>query len=337
LEQSPASREVVDKGGLAARPRVYVAVLVAAIAAAFAVHMARESIFACSPEGYEGGYFLGYCAASDYGGFDHAAYWYPLEVGASRNASAADVLFIGNSRLQFGLSGTSLESWFREQGLSYYFLGFGYDENMNFYGPLLKRLEPRARAYVINADDFFVELESVPAQEVMYDVSARGRMLLKQAWQLPHRALCAPLRRLCGNATSFYRRHETGEWRHAGETAAFNYPTRDRPVDEAQVSVEIPRAETFIASLPVDHRCVFLTYIWTPFNGRASAAALADALGMELISPELSGLHTIDNSHLDPPSAERFSAAFIASAGPRLLSCLDGDGPLSARHSSSID
>jgi hypothetical protein len=53
-----------------------------------------------------------------------------------------------------------------------------------------------------------------------------------------------------------------------------------------------------------------------------AASAIAAALGLELIAPELEGLQTFDGSHLDPPSAERWSRAFFQAAGPKIRQCL---------------
>jgi hypothetical protein len=46
------------------------------------------------------------------------------------------------------------------------------------------------------------------------------------------------------------------------------------------------------------------------------------ALGSELIAPQVDGLRTFDGSHLDAASAERWSAAFLDAAGPRIRECL---------------
>jgi hypothetical protein len=60
-------------------------------------------------------------------------------------------------------------------------------------------------------------------------------------------------------------------------------------------------------------------------NSRVGTAkAVADALGLPLIAPELTDLQTFDRSHLDGQSAERWSAAFLEAAGPRIRACVDG-------------
>ncbi|NIR60783.1 MAG: hypothetical protein GWO02_15385 [Gammaproteobacteria bacterium] len=88
-----------------------------------------------------------------------------------------------------------------------------------------------------------------------------------------------------------------------------------------------PLGEQFIASLPVDRSCVFLTYVWTPYNARATAEVLAVELGGTLVSPQLAGLETFDSSHLEPESAERFAQAFLDKAGPELARCLEVEQP----------
>ena len=60
--------------------------------------------------------------------------------------------------------------------------------------------------------------------------------------------------------------------------------------------------------------------IGTPIG---TARAIANTLGRPLIAPELADLQTFDESHLDSPSAERWSSAFLAEATPRIRQCLD--------------
>ena len=73
------------------------------------------------------------------------------------------MVFLGNSRLQFGFSAPATGQFFADVGASYYLLGFSDNETFKFTGPLLKSLQPKARAYVINVDKFFFDRESQPA------------------------------------------------------------------------------------------------------------------------------------------------------------------------------
>jgi hypothetical protein len=51
--------------------------------------------------------------------------------------------------------------------------------------------------------------------------------------------------------------------------------------------------------------------------------AIAAKLGHDLLAPQIDGLLTFDGSHLDEASAERWSAAFLREAGPRIRRCVD--------------
>ena len=82
-------------------------------------------------------------------------------------------------------------------------------------------------------------------------------------------------------------------------------------------------AREFLSHVAVDQACVILTDIPTVNTKRGTAVAIASALGKELIAPELDGLQTYDGSHLDRPSAERWSQAFFQAAGPKIRRCLD--------------
>jgi hypothetical protein len=306
-------------------------VIVAVLVAAFALHMRQAGIFSCPAEDYGPGSYLGYCNGAAYGDYDHGAVWYGLEPGVREAAAAADVLFVGNSRMQFGLSAPALGRWFGDNGFSYYLLGFSHNETAKFTQPLLAGLKPRARAYVVAVDKFFFERESPPAAEVMYS-DAAARYAAKRAWQGPHRLLCGALPALCGNEISFFRQRDTGEWRYDGSNGIVpEVIESDRPVytkgDPALVETVSENARSFMAfldGLGIPPGCVILTYIPSAENNRLLANAIASAVGLELIAPQGEGLRTIDGSHLDRDSAEKFTTAFFEQAGPRLAQCLDG-------------
>lgn len=302
-------------------PRLYVLVVVFVMLAAFVLHLRREGVFACPTGPYAEGWYLANCNAGDYGEYDHGAFWFGIESEAARRAAAADVVFLGNSRTQYGLSTPGTDRWFAERGARYYLLGFAYEQSSAFNAPLLEKLDPTAKAYVINADNFFREDLSPPGEEVVAG-GARSRALLKRAWQPVHGLLCGVAAAICGDAPATYRHVETGQWRLGGVSPVYNIPRLDLPVNPEAVAAALPIAEAFIAGLPVERRCVVLTYVWTTANDAANAAALADALGVPFATPEVEGLTTFDGSHLDPPSAERFSQAFYAAAAPHLEPCI---------------
>jgi len=300
----------------------------AVMVAAFLFSLRRDGVFACPPSKYIGDYYLAYCHGKAYGDYDHGAFWFGLEPTARHAAASADVLFIGNSRMQFGFSAPALGHWFDAIGHRYYLLGFSHVENVTFFRPLLRNLHAQPRAYVINLDRFFDDEESLPGHDVMYGTDTRARYVAKRNWQLPHRLICAWQLALCGDQISFYRRRETGEWRVDGSLGLVPSDMGpELPVDSVRVRQEQVNAERFISSLGVNRRCVFLTYVPWQKNETATAAALALALGFDLVSPKLEHLRTFDGSHLDRESAERFVTAFLEIGGSRLRQCLDAEAP----------
>ena len=313
-------------------PILYTLVIFGVMVAAFALHVRRSGIFACPGNVYDGDHYLAYCGATAYGDYDHGAFWFDLEPEARKHAAEADVLFVGNSRLAFGFSAPAVRRWFSANGLHYYLLGFSHFENVTFLEPLVHSLHPRARAYIINVDpSFFTEQETGPGSDVMHGDGTRVRYKNKRTWQAPHRIICTWVPRLCGGNISFYRQRETGEWSLAWAEAKNRVdPGSSLPADFENVSKMLPNAERFIAGLGVSRRCVFLTYVPPKDSDRATAAALAKALGLGLISPQLEGLQTFEGEHLAPESAERFVTAFLEVSGPRLRDCLDAEGSSSS-------
>jgi hypothetical protein len=324
---APAFREAKPRWGF------YILAVLAAMVGAFAFHMREAGIFACPATAYGENRYLAYCQGSAYGDYDHGALWFGLEPDVRESAAAADVLFLGNSRMQFGFSAPALGRWFANTGGSYYLLGFSHNETAKFTRPLLEGLQPRARAYVISVDKFFLERESPPAGEVMHGPDVQARYAAKRAWQAPHRLLCGALPALCGNEISFYRQRDTGEWSYDGSNGIVSEVIdSDRPVYAGgdpklmvQVTANAREFKAFLDGLGVPEGCVLLTYVPSTENNRRLANAIAVALGLELLAPQGEGLRTIDGSHLDRESAETFTTDFLALAGPRLAQCLDGE------------
>jgi len=309
----------------ASRPAAYTALLLAAAVATVLFAFRKNGIFACQAADYGPDTYLSYCQATGYGDYDHGAFWFDLEPDAVAAAKRADVLFIGNSRMQMGFSTPATSSWFASQATSYFLLGFSHNVNFTFEAPLLEKLQPRARVYVLNVDRFFRKVPSPPAQSVLGDSTARARYEAKRDWQPVHRKLCRRFPWLCGDEHAFFRSRPTGAWKVAGGTlkpAPVSYG--DGPEDgETALPAYGESAREFVASLPVPRECVILTYIPYMKTDTATANSVARALGMELVAPRLDGLTTFDQSHLDQASALRWSTAFYQAAGPRIAACLD--------------
>jgi hypothetical protein len=135
--------------------------------------------------------------------------------------------------------------------------------------------------------------------------------------------LCSAIDALCGNDFAFYRRRATGSWLFRGGVLVrggiMDAPSRSQ--EEIDRRAEL--AAAFLEKLPVRRECVFLTVVPWAATPRAETAAIAAAVGAQFVSPQTSGLQTLDGSHLDRPSAERWSAEFLHSAGDPIRRCVE--------------
>ena len=308
------------------RPGVYIAMLIATMCVATGYKLRTNGLFSCDASGYGADRYVAYCQASAYGDYDYGAFWYGLEPSTTAAAANADVLFVGNSRAQFALSSNAIARWFEAHLARYYLLGFAYNGNMAFAAPLLERLKPRAKVYVVSVDLFFRKQPTQPAQEVMRDSAALGKYREKSYWQATHRALCTRMAALCRREFAYYRRRADGAWIVTGGDFKAQPVVYSDSVDHRTLETEIALGREFLSRLPVSHDCVLLTLpakgTLGPGTSVGTARAIAAALGLQLIAPQPDGLTTFDGSHVDRPSAERWSAAFVAAAAPSIEKCL---------------
>jgi hypothetical protein len=142
-------------GLFASMPVVYVCIVLAAVLVSYCYWARTRTIFACPADGYTADWYIAYCDARTYGDYEHGAFWFDLEPSAWLDAKDADVLFLGNSRLEVGFSTAATARWFTQASARYYLLGFSYHENALFSAGLLDKLHPHAAVLVINLGRFF--------------------------------------------------------------------------------------------------------------------------------------------------------------------------------------
>jgi hypothetical protein len=309
----------------APQPAIYLGLIIVAIVAFAAYGFRNGSLFGCQPPVDEKKEFVAYCGAKDYGDYDHGAFWFDLEPAAVSAAAGSETLFIGNSRMQFALSSETTRARFAASGHSYYLLGFAFDGNYNFFGPLLQRVRPGARAYVVNLDLFFEPEASQVARAVMHGPDAASRYGRKRALQRAHFIGCTWLHALCGRDLAFYRAYDTGSWRFSGgrkfPAAQVSY---DGQVDAGTLAAYLEVARQYLDALPVAPECQVLTMVATAATPLGTARELARLLDRPFIAPQPGHLMTFDGSHLDQESADLWTAAFLDEAMPRITACLEG-------------
>ncbi len=312
---------------LVARPIIYILIILGVCAASFLFKLRADNIFACQASGYTTDRYLERCDATDYADYEHGAFWFDLEPEAEKSAASADVLFLGDSRVQFALSTAATVKWFSSASAGYYLLGFFAFENSIFEGALLRKLKPRAKVYVIAISDFFEPFESPVAKIMMHDDAQRSEYKFKRYLQFVHKATCMKLTKICGNSIVVFRSRQTGMSympltnKFKGRERPVSY---DQQIDERKIDDAIAIGRSFLSELPVKTECVILTAIPTVGTKLNVASAIAKGLGKKLVVPqELDGLQTFDGLHLEHASAERWSEAFFKVAGPQIQECLE--------------
>jgi len=66
----------------------------------------------CRSTGYDNEHFLAYCRSEKYADYEHGALFYGLEPSVIDNIRRAEVLFVGNSKVQAGFSSKALRDYF---------------------------------------------------------------------------------------------------------------------------------------------------------------------------------------------------------------------------------
>jgi hypothetical protein len=326
LPMRPNSRTKAWQGLFASRPTIYISLILVAALVGYAYQLRTQSIFACPATGYDSDHYIAYCGVGGYGDYEHGAFWFDLEPSAQAFAKNADVLFVGDSRLQVGFSTTATANWFSAASTRYYLLGFAYFENMVFAEGLLRRIQPKARVYVINVDGFFERSATAPVKTILHDPEARHRYEVKRLWQRVHEPLCRNLPRFCRHEGVWFRSRETGAYinqQREWKPAPVSY---DQAINQDLVNSYADAALLFLSQVPVKRSCIILTMVPKVETKIGNGKAIATALRMNFVAPEISELGTVDESHLNQESAQRWSQAFFEAAGPQIRSCLEKEG-----------
>lgn len=310
------------------RVRLYSFLIIFAAAIGFLWSARIFGIFACQSPDNPAEEYLAYCNVTNYGDYDHGAFWHGLEPSAIAAAKSAKILFVGNSRMQFALSTDEVDAWFSSERHSYFLLGFSHNESYRFFWPLLKALQPEARVIILNVDDLFADKLTGPANDVMYEHESFNRYTQKRHWQRVHSTICGSLAILCGNKMSFIRKRGNGAWTFSGADFMSEAALDDRlvsydpSISPDRVESYVARARDLLDDLPDGAECVVLMN--TPGSGSSAGtvAAVAEALELPLVAPYLDGLRTFDGSHLDVDSASRWSSLFMGELAPHIQRCL---------------
>lgn len=312
----------------ASRSAVYIGVVLIAIVVACVYVLRTKTIFACPADGYNSDRYIAYCNGANYADYEHGAFEFDLEPSVPDFVRNADVLFLGNSRLQIAFSTSETAHWFSAASARYYLMGFSYFENVIFAEKLLRKMHPRARVYIINVDNFFDRSETAPVKAIWHDPGARHRYEVKRLSQHVHKRICKTFAALCGHQAVIFRSRETGGYYTEGGAPQQKMTpvSYDQVIDGRVIAGNIAAAIDFLSEF-TKGKCVILTNVPFVETKIVKANAIAAGLGMKLVTPgNLEGLETFDGYHLDRSSAERWSHGFFQAAGSEIRSCLERDG-----------
>jgi hypothetical protein len=265
-----------------------------------------------------------YLAHSRAGHTDHHVLYHGLDPVTNERLDSADVLWLGNSRLQFALRRSVLRPFFSPRSLSYFVLGFGHEETFHFPLSILDRRKLRPTVVLVNVDGFFVGPPSEWAVGVMTDSrfdafkwwfeneAAHESRLLLHAW-LPH----WPDRLSSRRDMVVHRSRLDGTW-FVGTPEVTVGPL---PVSlEATPPVEerVTNARAFVERMRAQGTSVIFCLVPGPSTSRATAESLAQQVGVPLLAPELDMPLTMDGSHLTEESATEFAALLLDALEPHL-------------------
>ncbi len=122
-----------------------------------------------------------YLANDVAGHIDHHVIYFGIDDEVVANLRAAEVLFLGNSRLMFALRPRVLRPFFDDDAVPYYVMGFGFREADRFPLAIIRALDLRPRLVVVNVDGFFGGGLSPWADVVIRDTPLAARKLQLEA------------------------------------------------------------------------------------------------------------------------------------------------------------
>lgn len=312
----------------------FLVVLLAAVAAGAhtaVTKVGKLSIGGCNASLYSDDLFIGVCHKDSYGDYEHGALFYGFEREAVARLKAAQVLFTGSSTAQHAFSTQALRDHFARTGIPYYIAAMSYGERDGFFVSLVQRHRLSPKVVVVNADPYFTDSMSRPAQEVVSrNTDVWMRYLVKQGLQVWQRSRCAGKEAraedpVCGTLPTVYRSRADGHWVWEDvlvtpKTIPVELRQGDKPFD---LETTERAARKFLRGTGMEPSCVVLVaspwqVVWT---GAPPEAELARRLGMTFIDVQVSPVATIDGNHLTRESAERWSARLMDHLQPVLERC----------------
>jgi hypothetical protein len=263
--------------------------------------------------------------ASDFKGLlDHDVLYYNF--GKSiENAKKADILFLGNSRVQLGLDRDLLQSFAKRHCLNYFNMALGNFESYQFSLMIIRKYDLRPKVIIISAEDFTGNLSDL-AQDVISHGKLQSALFffLRNAIYKDILVLHSYAPRWIRETSSatlkehvynpvVYRSRVTGEWFRRPSSRKSTPITNKNEWDcGARINGKaFDNAKRFKGEMSERGTQVVLTLVPHNDSCQKSAEQLAKHIGVLMIGVDWHGLSTTDGSHLTKESSQRFTEEFL--------------------------
>ncbi len=268
------------------------------------------------------------------------------------HARQADILFVGDSRMQMGLREDVIVAEAAKLGLRVFSLACGHAERMRFMLKVIRKNDLRPKVVVaVGGEHIWTDGVSGPAARTMAQTrwdAWKDWIEARAAWSAQvmvhsHLPRIDFFDQKLISGWVVYRSAATGWWRPLLQPSG-KYPIGFPKEDRGGYEHLLPLAREVEKEL--DGRGAQLILSIVPYSDTRSRYLpyLASELGVPSVVPNFDGILTSDASHLEPESAQRYSRAFwkefiaLPAVRRRLALPQDignaataGPGPLAAR------
>jgi hypothetical protein len=320
-------------------PLSYLAVFaLTGIVAGFAFHVFDwgRSIIGCR-QYKDPSTFLSYCAAQRFSYYEHGAFYLGLEPRAIESLQRAEVLVLGDSRALFAFSTDVAAQFFAVRSVRFYLMAFTFGEGAEFARAIIEKYKLKPKLLVIVTDPFFFKgALSPPASEILESEGSwwkKSKIRIayeEKKWFRDGQSLvCSYVPTICTqDVMSFYRSYSNGTliWRDISYppngAVPFSEPTQGQVVGTDVADRNRGFAIGFLKEAGVRPSCAVITTVPNnQINSVAFTHRLGELLRTPVVIPRVGDLVGVDPSHLDWPSAQRWSAAFLELLDPILSQC----------------
>ncbi len=232
------------------------------------------------------------------------------------NARQADVIFIGNSRLQLGIREEYIVPLASEHNLKVFSIGSGHAEGVKFAFDVIRKhdLKPKVVVILAGAHAYSGRVSGVARAtlEMSRWQAQKLRMETALSWNVRYRLhrLIPRVGILNNRITSryaLYRSELTGWWKPALEPqGAFPTSYSDKPGNHDNILDFVSEINAYLGQQGSLLVTGVIPYRNTSFT---NLSYLEERLDIPFVETGLQ-LETSDGSHLNPDSAKRFTDAF---------------------------